>query len=133
MIPIQPTVHVEPTDWNPCLIKMVWQRNVLPSDVRPAFKKITDYLDQNPEPVYVLVDITSNPKFPLAETMTHALVGPQRHKNLAGWLVIGSNPMAKLIERFLVSVTGRHIIYWFEDEQSVYDYLTPLLTGEKQF
>ena len=98
-------------------IRMVWPHSVASGAVRDAFASVTQLLKQSDSPVYVLVDIRSEPNFPVVETAVHALAGPQRHANLAGWLVVGSSPAARKIEGMLTQVTGKQTVQWFDTEE----------------
>ncbi len=100
-----------------CAIRMIWPRHVAPGAVRDAFNQITRYLNQNDCPIHVIVDIRSEPNFPVVETAVHALAGPQRHANLAGWLVVGSSPAARKIEGLLTQVTRKETVQWFDTEE----------------
>jgi len=118
----QPTVYVELLD-NAAAIRMVWERYVNSSDVSNAFKAINEILNQSESPLYVVVDIRNDPQFPLSSTLNGALFGPHRHAKLKGWLVLGTNPMARVIEKVLSSVTGIHNIQWFKQPEDVFAYL----------
>lgn len=111
------TIRVARIDGYPA-IKMVWEQRVIVDDVGPAFMAIVEMLDASDEPLFVLVDITSRPLFPLAETMTQALAGPYRHPGLLEWLVVGGTSQARIIEEFLSRVTGRENVRWFHSEEA---------------
>jgi hypothetical protein len=91
-----------------------WDHLVLREDVRPAFEQIDRLLDASPDPIYVVVDISSNPQFPLTETVNAAIQGPARHPKLKGWLVVGKSNMARIIGRSINAMTGKRNIQWFE-------------------
>ena len=104
-------------------IRMNWQNRVREQDVRIAFEKINLVLNGHGQPLYVVVDIRANPNFPLNATITGALFGPFRNPLLQAWLIIGMNPLARIIERTLKSVTGRSNVFWFSDDAEVQAYL----------
>jgi hypothetical protein len=96
------------------VIYFQWGHLVFRDDVRPAFEQIDRLLDASPDPIYVLVDISSNPQFPLTETVNAAIQGPARHPKLKGWLVVGKSNMAQIIGRSINALTGKRNIQWFE-------------------
>lgn len=116
-----PTVHVELNE--PLVIKMSWSNKVSDADVRNSFKQINNLLAAAKHPMFVVVDITADPNFPIAATLTGALFGPYRNPNLREWLIIGSNTAAHFIERTLSGATGRVIVRWFENESEVEAYV----------
>lgn len=107
-------------------IRMTWAHVVRAEDVRPAFETIVAMLNSSSTPLAVLVDITSEPDFPLVETMTQALIGPYQHANLSEWLIVGVTSKAHIIEEFLVKVTGRENVRWFDSESAALCYLRKL-------
>lgn len=109
------TIVIEATN-SPTLIRMTWSHEVNGHDVKPAFEAITQYLDAANQPIYILVDILSDPIFPLRETISSALWTAYKHPMLAEWLIVGANPLAHAIERTLSKVTGRHNVVWFHHE-----------------
>ncbi len=117
-----PTVTVE---YNDALssIRMTWQNQVINTDVQNAFEAINTYLQASDKPLYVIVDIRSNPTFPITATLNGALFGPYRSPMLKEWLILGTNPVARIIERTLKSVTGRSNVLWFDADDEVIDYL----------
>ncbi len=117
------TVQVEPyTDHQ--AIKMTWNRQVEARDVLAAFHEITRLLGEMQPPVCVVVDLLANPQFPLTATINGALFGPYRDERLQSWLIVGGNPLARLIERTLKSVSGRSNVYWFATEDAALAYMT---------
>lgn len=117
-----------PTVWSERLqdvpaIKMVWMGEVEVADLRDAFNDISAYLDDTEEPLPVIVDITRNPRFPIVETVLHALAGPFRHAMLSEWLVIGNSPAARKIEDLLARVTSRSNVRWFDTEEEAVAYI----------
>lgn len=84
------TVSVESINDYPA-VRMTWARIVNEQDVRAAFQQITQLLDESDSPLYVLVDITVNPNFPLITTIIGALQGPHNSPKLAEWLVVGKS------------------------------------------
>ena len=104
-------------------IKMTWASRVNDNDVKQSFKEIDKILSAAAHPMFVVVDITSNPNFPITATLTGALFGPHRNPKLREWLIIGSNTAAHFIERTLSGATGRIIVRWFETEAQVSAYI----------
>jgi hypothetical protein len=118
----QLTVVVEPLDDEPAL-RMTWQQNVTYTDLKQAFADIHKRLNESATPLYVIVDISSHPKFPLSATVAEAAAGPYRNPKLIEWLVIGSDGMARLIANLLGALTGRRNVKWFQSEAEVLAYM----------
>jgi hypothetical protein len=117
-----PTViieHQEHTD----IIHMTWRRRVMSADVYTAFTTINDILEASDHPLYVIVDIRSNPNFPLTATIDGALSGPYRNPKLKEWLILGSNPVARIVERTLRTMAQRRNVVWFSTEAEIEAYL----------
>jgi len=115
------TVAVQPVDGYQNTLLMTWQQNVHPPDVRTAFEAICRSLHADNGPVYVVVDLLCDPKFPLSETMMSA-VNCYANPLLGAWLIVGGNRGAKAIESFLARVTRRQNVFWFDsmDEALAY-------------
>lgn len=109
------------------VIKMIWASRINDNDVRQSFKEIDKVLSAAARPMFVVVDISADPKFPLTATLTGALFGPQRNPNLREWLVIGSNDIAKFIDRTLTAITHRNLVRWFKNEAEVTAYIQKTL------
>ncbi len=104
-------------------VQMIWGQFATPAEITHAFQQINHLLNLANESLFVIVDIRSNPNFPLSATINSALFGPYRNPALREWLIIGSNPLAHTIERILSGVTGRGNIRWFADDIEVSGYL----------
>lgn len=118
------TVSVE--QYNQHAVRMTWSSKVTDADVKNSFKDINDLLTAADHPLFVIVDILADPKFPIAATLTGALFGPYRNPNLREWLIIGSNNTARFIERTLSSTTGRVIVRWFSDTSEADAYISKM-------
>jgi len=105
---------------------MLWTKYPGHEDVSLAFKQVSALLSESPQPMFVVVDIRCDPKFPVTATLTGALFGPQSHKNLRGWLVVGTSTTARFIDRTLSGATGRSLVNWFDDDDQVESYLAQL-------
>ncbi len=116
------TVEVVPVAGYPAL-RMFWQHHIERADLQPAFQQITAALQQSTCPLYVIVDLSHDPQFPIVDTMMGALRGPFRHPQLAEWLVCGSNSSARMIGSLLTKATRRNNIRWFADEAEALAYL----------
>ncbi|MEO8611404.1 MAG: hypothetical protein ABI690_26135 [Chloroflexota bacterium] len=116
------TVRVEPIENYPAL-KMTWQHDVRDLDVVNAFKQINTILQNSTDPVFVVVDLSANPNFPLLTTI-HEAIAPYRNPLLEEWLVIGSNWMARAVEGTLAKLTRQKNVRWFTKEVDVMDYLS---------
>lgn len=108
------TVNVTKIQGHKNALLMRWEHDVNKEDVSPAFEEITAFLNISPEKCYVVVDLLQNPRFPMVETMRRALSGPYDHPKMEAWLVVGSNQLARQIENFLSTVTGKKNVYWFD-------------------
>ncbi|MBI1276689.1 MAG: hypothetical protein GC179_01040 [Anaerolineaceae bacterium] len=114
------TVITEQIDSN--IIKMTWANKVNDNDVRKSFKEINQILNDSARPMFVMVNIMSDPQFPIGATLTSALFGPYRHPRLQEWLIVGTNRTAQFIERTLAAATGNSNVRWFTDEAEAIDY-----------
>ena len=121
------TVRVEPIESYPAL-KMVWEHIILEADVAPAFQKIMTALDATNRPLYVIVDLLSNPRFPMMVTVQEALPC-YRDPMLKEWLIVGSNWMAKAIEGTLARITRHKNVRWFSTEADAIAYLNSVLAA----
>ena len=102
---------------------MIWSHTVNARDVRLAFNFIKATLDESDRTMWIVVDLTENPQFPVVDTVMEALTGSFRHERLAEWLVVGTNSMAKLIADMLTGITGRRNIKWFDTMQDALTHL----------
>lgn len=121
-----PTVRIERGD-APNILRMVWDHEVFESDIKSAFQKLFDLLDDATQPQSIIVDLTSDPQFPLIETMMSALPS-YRHARVSAWLVVGSNTFARYIAQFLGTAVKRANVHWFDNETEVVDFLAGMLT-----
>lgn len=102
---------------------MTWRQQVNEKDVMPAFEHIYQALHHAEEPMYVIVDITAQPHFPMSTTLSGILNGSHIHPNMAGWLVIGRSRLATVIEQCVIYITRRNIAHWFNNADEVVAYL----------
>lgn len=116
------TVTVEPLAEKPEHLLMTWQSHVEIDDMREAFRAITKALDESGKPRYVVVDIRANPRFPVTQTVTEAME-PYSHPNMAGWLIVGQNFLARSIERVLSAITRKHNVHWFTTLEDAIAYI----------
>ncbi|MFN8378437.1 MAG: hypothetical protein U0452_07170 [Anaerolineae bacterium] len=115
------TVRTTPVE-NHRALRMDWDSSPDKRDVRDAFQQMTELLDASGQPLWVIVDVSSNPRFPLSETITGAFWGSFRNKMLLEWLVVGASGTAHTIGRTLTGITKRDNIRWFPtiDEAMAY-------------
>jgi hypothetical protein len=104
------------------MIKMMWGQNPTEHDVRKAFHIVNSILSHSPRAMYVLVDITSKPNFPMMTTVKSAYNGPYSNPNMREWLIVGSHRMAQLIEHTLGLMTGIDNVKWFPTEADALNY-----------
>jgi hypothetical protein len=107
------TVRVDFTK-HPRAISMTWEKRVTEIDVKIAFKQIDQMLNVAPQPMVVIVDIAADPIFPLSATLQGALFGPHRNPNMLGWIVVGTNSVARVIESTLSRVSNSVAIQWVD-------------------
>ena len=105
------------------IIRMTWDQHVHNQDVHHAFQRINALLNDSPVPLFALVDIRTNPSFPITATLDGALTGPYRNPRLKEWLIVGINPIAQMLEKIMASATGRRNVRWFENEQEAIAYV----------
>jgi hypothetical protein len=110
------TVQVDATK-HPRAVLMIWEKLVKEADVKMAFREIDHILNTAPEPMVVIVDIAADPIFPLSATLQGALFGPHRNPNMLGWIVVGTNPVARIIESTLSRVSRSTSIYWVNSRE----------------
>ncbi|MBZ0287419.1 MAG: hypothetical protein K8I30_07380 [Anaerolineae bacterium] len=126
IVPIS-TVSVEPVENYPAL-KMTWEHTVIEADVAPAFRKIMNALDATNRPIYIIVDLLRNPRFPMMVTVQEALPC-YRDPMLKEWLIVGSNWMAKAIEGTLARITRHKNVRWFNTAADAMAYLQSVLAA----
>jgi hypothetical protein len=115
------TVSVTPIENFEYAVRMHWERSPLEADVRQAFADIMIKLDSANQDVYIVVDILSKPRFPLALTINLSSQA-HRHPNMGDWLVIGENIMAKLIGRSISALSDSKVL-WFKTEEEAMRHL----------
>lgn len=116
------TITVQPLSAHPHHVLMTWEQHILINDVREAFRSILQMLNEADHPVFVVVDIRSNPRFPVTQTIAEA-IEPYRHERAIGWLIVGHNLLARSIERVLAAITQRHVVTWFADLESAINHI----------
>ncbi|MDQ7026031.1 MAG: hypothetical protein Q9P01_01670 [Anaerolineae bacterium] len=116
------TVSIRHIDNIPALF-MVWDADIKAKDVSQAYQQITTELDQSETLKYIIVDLTSNPNMPFAETLRGALYGPYKHPMLKQWLVVGDHQVGHMVSRLLFSTTGKKHVIWFDSIEDAYDHI----------
>lgn len=124
------TVSATPIEGYPAWL-LAWETRVDRADVSPAFRQLTQALDESPDSLWIVVDLRQNPNLPLHETISSTLWGPSRHDQLRGWLVLGSSSTAQLIGRTLTKITGRFNIQWFETMDQAIEHMQMVLDQEQ--
>jgi hypothetical protein len=107
----------------PPAVRLVWMSGVDGSDLRAALGDLAAHLDDSEQPHYVIMDIRRDPRFPLADTVLDALVGPFRHEKLLEWLIVGDSPAAREAECELQRLTGQGGLRWFDTHYDTLAYL----------
>jgi hypothetical protein len=103
-------------------LKMTWRNEIKDADVIYSFGEIINALATTDQPIFMIVDLTANPTYPLLTTVHEALPA-YRNDMVREWLVIGNNWMARTIEGTLAKMTGRKNVRWFRSEADVLAYL----------
>ena len=117
-----PSITVEGVEGFPAL-KMTWQGQVKTADVAIAFRRIAAALDSADQPMYVIVDLLSNPQLPTRNAVQDTLP-PIQNTRLKQWLVVGSSWMAKSLEG---TIAPQKNILWFHTEGQALAYLSAVL------
>jgi hypothetical protein len=120
------TVTVTPITGFQHALQMRWDKVPSVPDVNQAFDEILKSLNAADQKIYVLVDISDSPRFPLAVTITHASQ-IHRHPNMGDWLVIGSSAMAKFIGTTISSLSSSKVI-WFQTQEAALQHLANVTT-----
>lgn len=105
------------------LIHMELQRFITTADMRQALAQINQIVNASSAEVVVMVNLLNTPDIPITTTVNSALEGPYTNPKLKEWLAVGQSPVARLIEKILVSVTGRRNVRWFDSEEEIFAYL----------
>lgn len=116
------TIRVEALPDHENVYVMTWDALPDLSDVQPAFAVINAKLAATNAAIYVIVDIRSQPNFPVTQTISEALA-PYRHENLAAWLVVGTNTLARSISFVLSRLTRRQNVLWFKEMEAALQHI----------
>jgi len=108
-------------------LKMVWEAYPKDKHVSSAFDYINTSLNETHHPIYILVDLQSDPQIPLTTTIREVMSGPFRHKNLKKWLVVGRNRRAQVVARVMDTISKDSTILWFDTENEALDKLNELI------
>jgi hypothetical protein len=103
-------------------LKMTWCNEIKDADVIYSFGEINNTLAKTDQPIFMIVDLTANPTYPLLTTVHEALPA-YRNNMVREWLVIGNNWMARTIEGTLAKMTGKKNVRWFKTEADIFAYL----------
>ena len=109
-------------------LKMTWGEYPQESDISTAFDFINDHLKNTDHPIYIVVDLSSDPQIPLSTTIREVMSGPFRHRNLKKWLVIGINRRAQVVARVMDTISRESTILWFDTETEALTRLNELMT-----
>jgi hypothetical protein len=117
------TLILQPLDGYTNVLEMILERQVALVDERPAFQKIIAALEQSDDSLYIVIDLSHNPRMPMNETIMEAFLGPYRHPRLDEWLVVRPNIGARKIAQTLTRLLRRDNIHWFDTYDDVLAYL----------
>ena len=123
------TVRIEPVTGHEPALWMIWDRWPAEAAVTRACESMVAHMDAADQPVHVLVDLRSNPNFPMRVTVMDVLEGPARHCKMGDWLVIGANRLAKVIGSVVSRVTRRENIRWYDTEEQTLAALDKLMNS----
>jgi|GEM_PF-6748295 len=118
----QPTVRVEPVEGHDDAYWVVWDKEIVDSDVFAAFDLLQCILNDADQPVNVLLDLRADPNMPVAITM-ESILDPYRHVMLNKWLIIGTNWRAEMIVSVLRKLAMRDSTLWFDTVEEALDEL----------
>lgn len=100
-----------------------WLDTVRSQDIEQAYHAVMDVVNRSNERVYVVVDLSHEPRIPMRDLLNGALAGPYTDPKVAKWLVIGQDDRSRSMANTLFFVTGQHKVQWFENESAAFDYL----------
>jgi hypothetical protein len=120
------TVRIEPIPGYNAL-RMTWHHEPASDDAKAAFQQIIDYLDKAEAKVNIVVDVQSDPQFPLGTTLSGA-ARPHTHPRMGRWLVIGQNRLAQLIGNAMNALSDEKIL-WFSTEEEALVHLQSIEQG----
>lgn len=103
-------------------LRMEWQKHPKLHDINDAFDVILKKLTTTDQKIYIIVDISTNPRFPLSMTVSRASQ-VHRHPKMGDWLVVGSNTMAKFIGS-TISALSESKVLWFDTEEDALHHLS---------
>ena len=100
-------------------IRMYWKHTVDIGDVQVAFRLVQDILDRVDNPASVVIDLLSDPNFPLLTTLNCLVSGPLQHPQAREWLVVGSNSQVRIFAKTLADMdrTARTVRWFATDAQ----------------
>jgi hypothetical protein len=116
-------VSVQITHLSHHSLAMIWSKSPTETDVQQAYRQMTALLNQAAQPMFVMVDISCNPHFPMSATVKGALMGPHRHPNLRAWLVVGTSTLGHMIAHVLTAISSTSNIVWFATEAEALAYM----------
>ena len=116
------TVSVSHIQDYPALL-MRWDAQPSDEDIRRAYQDIKTNLDAATTRMYVIVDLTADPRMPLLPTLNGALHGPYQHPRLIKWLVAGNHSLGRIVARLLAGATGEQHVVWFNTTDNALDYV----------
>ena len=104
-------------------IKLVWDSAITEQGVREGFSRVQAQLSESEAPQYIIMDVSTNPQFPLKETTAAALFGPYRHPMLREWLIVGECKQWHFVEQMLYRATNERKMRWFDTLDTAETYI----------
>lgn len=122
MTPATPTVQVERVPEYDAL-KLIWRVPVQRSEAALAAEILLQGLEESEGPVFLLVELAGDALVPTGVKISDALREACRSPRLAGMLIYGQGPSARIISRRLMLLTAQVFIRAFESEADALDFL----------
>ena len=117
-----PTIIVELiADYN--ILKMIWGPQVEEHDIAVAFRSIASTLKKSEYPIDVIVDISSNPHFPMQTVISEALSGPFNYPHMGTWVVVGTSRAAHIVSNVLNRLSGQEKVFRFSTQEEALSHL----------
>jgi len=117
-----PTITVEPINGYD-ILQMTWGPQVEEHDIAVAFRTIASFLKQSTQRIDVIVDISSNPHFPMQTVISETLGGPFNHPQMGMWVVVGVSRAAHIVANVLSRLGSRDRVFRFATQQEALSYL----------
>lgn len=117
-----PTITVEPIAG--CnILKMTWGAEIDEHDIAVAFRAVASELRKAQQPIHVIVDISSNPRFPMQTVISETLGGLFNQPQMGTWVVVGVSRAAHIVTNVLNRLGHRDKVFRFATEEEALSHL----------